>query len=122
MRHDLIDDGKIPGTQNRFSLPSGVSNIRFTACATAPPTAFDNDIFVGTRLALNDVSDTSILAGFAVDIDTQEMFFNVEAERRFGDNLSAELRLRAFTGSNPGEALHAFERDDYLQLRLSWYY
>ncbi len=90
--------------------------------ANAPPTAFDNDIFVGTRLALNDVSDTSILAGFAVDIDTQEMVFNVEAERRFGDNLSAELRLRAFTGSNPGEALHAFERDDYLQLRLSWYY
>ena len=88
----------------------------------APPTAFDNDVFVGTRLALNDASDTSVLAGFAVDIDTQEMFFNVEAERRFGDNLSAELRMRAFSGSNPGEALFAFERDDYLQLRLSWYY
>ncbi len=90
--------------------------------ANAPPTAFDNDIFAATRLALNDASNTSILAGFAFDIDTQEMFFNVEAERRFGDNLSAELRLRAFSGSKPGEALYAFARDDYLQLRLSWYY
>ncbi len=90
--------------------------------ANAPPTAFDNDVFVGTRLALNDASDTSVLAGFSVDADTQEMFFNVEAERRFGDNPSAELRLRAFTNSEPHETLHAFERDDYIQLRLSWYY
>ncbi|MEE8093239.1 MAG: hypothetical protein V3T47_03285, partial [Gammaproteobacteria bacterium] len=90
--------------------------------AEAPPTAFDNDLFVGTRLALNDASDTSVLAGVAIDTDTQEMFINVEAERRFGDNLRVELRLRAFTGSEPDEALYAFERDDYIQLRLSWYY
>ena len=90
--------------------------------ADAPPTAFDNDLFFGTRLALNDADDTSVLAGFAVDTDTQEFFFNVEAERRFGDKLSAELRLRAFSNANPGDALFAFERDDYLQLRLSWYY
>ena len=90
--------------------------------ADAPPTAFDNDIFVGTRLALNDASDTSVLAGVVIDTDTQEMFFSVEAERRFGDNISAELRLRTFTNSEPDETLYAFERDDYIQLRLSWYY
>ncbi len=90
--------------------------------ADQPPTAFDNDVFVGTRVALNDASDTSLLAGVVLDADTREVFFNLEAERRFGDNLSAELRLRSFTNSEPGQALHAFERDDYLQLRLNWYY
>ena len=49
-------------------------------------------------------------------------FFNVEAERRIGDNLSIELRLRAFMNADPDELLYAFEHDDYLQLRLSWYY
>lgn len=88
----------------------------------APPTAFDNDVFVGARLALNDTSDTSVLAGIAVDTETRETFFNLEAERRFGDNLSVELRLRAFASAEPGDALYAFERDDYLQLRVSWYY
>jgi hypothetical protein len=88
----------------------------------AAPTPFDNDVFVGTRLALNDASDTSVLAGMVIDTSTQELFFNVEAERRFGDNLSAELRVRAFGNSEPNEALYAFERDDYVQLRLSWYY
>jgi hypothetical protein len=90
--------------------------------ADAPPTVFDNDVFVGTRLALNDASDTSVLAGIVLDADTQEMFFNVEAERRFSDNVSAELRLRTFANSKPGETLYAFEHDDYIQLRLSWYF
>lgn len=88
----------------------------------SPPTASDNDLFVGTRLALNDADDTSVLAGVAVDLDTQELFLNIEAERRFGDNLSAELQLRAFMNAEPGETLFAIEHDDHVQLRLSWYY
>ena len=90
--------------------------------AGAPPTVADNDIFVGTRFALNDASDTSVLAGFAADLDSREIFFNVEAERRFGDKLSVEMRLRAFLNAEPGDPLFAFEHDNYLQLRLNWYY
>ena len=88
----------------------------------SPPTSFDNDIFLGTRLALNDAEDTSVLAGVAVDLDTQETFFNIEAERRFGDQLSASLRVRAFTNAEEGDVFYAFSRDDYIQLRLDWYY
>ena len=88
----------------------------------SPSTASDNDLFIGTRLALNDADDTSVLAGVAVDLDTQELFLNIEAERRFGDNLSVELQLRTFMNAEPGETLFAIERDAYLQLRLSWYY
>ena len=88
----------------------------------SPPTASDNDLFVGTRLALNDTDDTSVLAGFAVDLDTQELFLNIEAERRFGDNLSAEFQVRAFMNADPGGALSVVEQDDYVQLQLSWYY
>ena len=88
----------------------------------SPPTAADNDLFIGTRLALNDADDTSVLAGVAVDLDTHELFLNIEAERRFGDSLSVELQLRTFMNAESGDALFLVERDDYLQLRLSWYY
>ena len=88
----------------------------------SPPTAADNDLFVGTRLALNDADDTSVLAGVAVDLDTHELFLNIEAERRFGDSLSVELQLRSFMNAEPADALFTVEQDDYLQLRLSWYY
>ena len=88
----------------------------------APPTIADNDIFVGARFALNDASDTSVLAGFAADLDSRATFFNVEAERRFGDKLSVEMRLRTFMNAEPDDPLFALEHDNYLQLRLNWYY
>ncbi len=88
----------------------------------AAPTAFDDDIFIGSRLTLNDTQDSNLLAGVVYDPDSSETFFNVEAERRFGDNIKAELRLRTFTGADPEEALFSIERDDYLQLRITRYF
>ena len=88
----------------------------------APRTLSDNDWFAGLRLTMNDASDTAVLVGAAVDADSEEVFFNVEAERRFGDSLSAELRLRAFRRAQAGGLLETLEQDDYIQLRLSWYY
>jgi hypothetical protein len=89
---------------------------------SAPPTAFENDIFLGSRVALNDVGDTSVLAGAIVDVDTRESFLNIEAERRLGDRLKLDLKLRMFGNAHPSSATHSLESDDYLQLAVSWYY
>lgn len=88
----------------------------------APPTPFDSDVFLGARLALNDASDTSALAGVVFDVDTHDTFLNVEAERRFGDNLTLDVRLRLFRTRHGQDPLSFLGRDDYLQLTLSWYY
>jgi hypothetical protein len=45
----------------------------------APATIFENDVFVGGRWALNDVSDTSVLGGPLIDLDTGEALILVEA-------------------------------------------
>lgn len=87
-----------------------------------PFTIADNDVFVATRLALNDVQDTTVLAGVAWDRETDETFFNVEAERRFGDNYVAELRVRAFSGSEPGDLTYSLRSDDYIQLQIARFF
>lgn len=84
-----------------------------------PVTVFDDDVFVGTRLALNDAQDTSVLAGVVVDVDSQEWFLNLEAERRLGQNYFAEARLRVFDGDSKINQLSAFDQDSYLQISLS---
>lgn len=88
----------------------------------APSTIFENDLFVGTRIAFNDASDMSVLAGTVIDIDTHEIFVNVEASRRFGDSLTLDARLRLFGNSGPSDASRWLENDDYLEIALSWYY
>ena len=87
-----------------------------------PLTIADNDVFVGTRLALNDIQNTAVLAGVAYDIDTGEAFLNVEAERRIGDDFFLELRLRAFVGAGPEDRTYALVKDDYLQLQIARYF
>jgi hypothetical protein len=87
-----------------------------------PFTVNDNDVFVGTRLALNDAQDTAVLAGIAYDVDTGETFLNIEAERRFGDDIAVELRIRAFSGASPQDITYSVVRDDYVQLQIAKYF
>jgi hypothetical protein len=87
-----------------------------------PFTTADNDIFVGTRLALNDTQDTSLLAGIAYDTESGETFFNIEAERRIGDSVAFELRARVFSGAGPQDLTYAVVRDDYVQIQLAKYF
>ncbi|MDH3305690.1 MAG: hypothetical protein OEM50_08295 [Gammaproteobacteria bacterium] len=87
-----------------------------------PVTIADNDVFVATRLAFNDVQDTAVLAGVSYDTDTGETFLNIEAERRFGQNWFGELRVRAFSGAKPGDSTYFLKKDDYVQLSISRYF
>ena len=60
----------------------------------APATTFARGLFIGTRLALNDVDDTSVLAGAVVDLENGSISGRVEAERRITDFLRLELESR----------------------------
>jgi len=84
-----------------------------------PVTIADNDVFVGTRIALNDIQDTAVLAGLSYDTDTGETFVNVEAERRFGEDWFAELRIRVFSGAGPGDTTFWLQSDDYAELNIA---
>jgi hypothetical protein len=84
----------------------------------APPTAFDNDIFAGARLSLNDTQDTSLLVGAIVDLEDQSTLFSIEAERRIGDHWKVELESRWFLGIDRSNLLAPLENDDFLTLRI----
>lgn len=90
--------------------------------ASEAPTLADDDIFAGVRWSLNDVQDTSVLFGMAYDVNNANSFINLEAERRLGDSLKAELRLRMFAGASADEFAFATERDDYVQFRLTQFF
>ena len=88
----------------------------------APPVVQDNDVFGGVRFVMNDSQDTEALIGISVDHETNEVAYNVEAERRIGDHYNVELRGRFFSGSDPGEDVFSLKNDDYVQIRLARYF
>jgi hypothetical protein len=83
--------------------------------ATSP---FADDLFVGSRLAFNDVQNTSILVGAIVDLDGSGRTILMEAARRLARNWVIEVELRAFAASAPRDPLAWLEADDHVQLSL----
>lgn len=90
--------------------------------STEPVSVADNDLFFGARLAMNDTQDTAVLAGLVRDLDTGELLFNIEAERRLGDSYVLGVVARLFANASPGDAAYSFASDDYLQVQLTKYF
>jgi hypothetical protein len=94
----------------------------FGPALAAPVTFGDNDAFAGARLALNDLQDTALLAGVTVDTSDAFMGMFIEAERRIGQNWTAELEARLFFNADPGNAAFPIRDDDFLTARLTRYF
>jgi hypothetical protein len=90
--------------------------------ATAPATIYDQDTFVGARLALNDIQDTQFLAGAVIDHEDQSVAGFVEATRRFGRRFTVELEGRFFSHVDPTGDLATVDRDSFIALRTAWHW
>lgn len=86
------------------------------------PTAFQNDLFLGSRLSWNDIQDTAALAGVALDIDDGSTSARLEFERRFGNAWKLELQAQIFAHANDDNLLDVFRRDSFLTLSLARYF
>jgi hypothetical protein len=80
--------------------------------------AYDDDVFAGLRLQLNDVADTYLLAGVSVDRDDASTTVSLEASRRLDDRWRLELEGWGFFNVSPDDVLAAVADDDHLILRL----
>lgn len=89
--------------------------------ALLPNTLFENDVFVGTRIILNDVQDTEFLAGAIVDDQTGGVFASAEFQRRIGDTMLLEVEARGFTAEDD-PFISALEADEHVLLRLTRFF
>ena len=84
--------------------------------------AFQNDVFVGARYALNDDVDSQLLLGAFLDLDDQSKSFRVEASRRLGKGFKINLEGQAFSDIDKENPLAIFEKDDYIQVELQKFF
>lgn len=82
----------------------------------------DNDIFIGSRLAFNDVQSTEILFGGIFDLEKSSKLWSLEANRRLGTNWKLSLETRIFSSIDESEFLHFIRTDSFLQIDLTRYF
>ncbi len=88
----------------------------------AATTAFENDLMLGLRLAVNDAASTELLAGASFDLNTSSRALSLEASRRFGDNWKATFEARGFFNLPASDPSYSLRDDDFFQIELAYYY
>ena len=86
-------------------------------------TPFENDLFAGLRLGVNDSAGTELLAGLSYDLDNMGNVLLIEASRRLTENIKIFVDGWAFFDIEPGDYyLHSIRDDDFLRLQLFYYF
>lgn len=82
----------------------------------------DNDVFLATRLGLNDIAGTQVLAGFFFDRSGKDHLVQIEASRRFGADWRASLTFRHFE-QVPGDTFTGFlDDEDMIRVTVERYF
>ncbi|OAJ93545.1 hypothetical protein [Vibrio bivalvicida] len=82
-----------------------------------------NDIFAGTRLALNDEDSTEILLGVTQDLDNSDVYSaKLEASSRLTNHLSWTLDAWLFENETPNDLLYFARKDDFIEVSLEYYF
>ncbi len=90
--------------------------------AAAPPTLFDNDVFAGARLTLNDEADTALLMGAIVDHRDGSTLFQAEAGRRVFESWKIEIEARIFLDIDAGSPIAGIRNDDFVTVRATRFF
>ncbi len=83
---------------------------------------FQNDIFVGMRLAFNDTQSTDLLLGGSFDLDTDASFYRLEGSRRLGQSWKLSAAAQLFDIADSQNLQYPLRDDDYLELTLGYYF
>lgn len=82
-----------------------------------------NDLFLGTRLALNDADSTEILFGVTQDLDNSDVYnAKLEASSRLTNHLSWRIDGWLFENDTPDDLLYFGRKDDFIEVSLEYYF
>jgi hypothetical protein len=80
--------------------------------------SMQNDLFIGSRLAFNDMQDTQILAGGIIDLDHSTRMWSIEASRRVKNSWRIEVEARFFQKVSNQEFVYVIRKDSFAQFTV----
>jgi hypothetical protein len=83
---------------------------------------YDNDVFLGLRVAPNDMASTQLLMGVMQDVAENENVLIVEASRRFGSHWRLSLDAWLFCSVPEDSPIYDLRDDDFLRLELAYHF
>jgi hypothetical protein len=80
--------------------------------------SMQNDLFIGSRMAFNDIQDTQILAGGVIDLEHSTRMWSIEGSRRVKNSWRIELEARFFPKVSNQEFVYVIRKDSFIQFTV----
>ncbi|MFB9887275.1 hypothetical protein [Balneatrix alpica] len=80
------------------------------------------DLYLGSRIALNDEDSSEFLGGVSYDLDYHSKSLMLEASTRLDANWKVSLEGRFFSVSDQADPAYNLRKDDHLQLTLERFF
>ena len=82
----------------------------------------NDDMALGVRISLNDMQSTEMVAALIQDTTNRSRSYYLEASRRIGDSFKLAIEMRGFGNVDRNDPLWEYEKDDYLQIEVGWFF
>lgn len=82
-------------------------------------TPFENDIFIGARLGMNDAASSELLLGVISDLNQNTRFYSLEASRRIERSWVISVEARFISAEDNNDPLFYIRQDDSIKLELA---
>lgn len=86
------------------------------------PVLFEDDVYLGVRIAMNDTQTTEILLGGTYDTEGDARIYNLELSRRIRENWRLHIEARSLSKVPPSDPLFGGRNDEYLMFSLGHFY
>lgn len=111
------------GVFNRSWDLGWIAEYQYDSRGLQAPVIGQNDLFIGWRLALNDVAGSEVLLGVLQDLDrSSSRSAKLEASMRLTNSLRLRLNAWLFQTDDISDVLYNLRQDDYLELSLDYYF
>ncbi|MCY4395934.1 MAG: hypothetical protein OXC10_12440, partial [Rhodospirillaceae bacterium] len=82
---------------------------------------YQNDLFLGARLALNDVQGAEFIVGALLDLDYRTRTLNIEFNRRLTDAVSVKAEAVLLLQVDRADTIvHQTRRDSFVAVNLTY--
>ncbi len=81
-----------------------------------------NDLFIGSRVALNDLGNTECLLGAYIDQDNNTKSYNLQLSRRINDSFGMYLEAQFFENVDEADPLHDYRNDSFISLEIEYFF
>lgn len=94
----------------------------FDSRGKSATSTFDNDLFFGVRLVLNNTGDFTCVTGPLVDLDTRASLFRFEMEGRLSEQWKLCVNTYVYANHDKGESFYSLRHDDFSEVLLKRYF